>query len=111
MSKYGFSILNIVRNNPQSFIIHFGGPKGRIIRENYITLELFDLDITFSTASYTFSSNDGLLNATQFTQIALVVAEYAAFEDMRSKNLFTQDGVYAGHSLGEYSALPIFHFD
>ena len=51
------------------------------------------------TPRYTFSHPTGLLFATQFAQIALVVTEKAAFEDMRSKG-----SAFAGHSLGEYSA-------
>ena len=34
--NYGFSILDIVRNNPKERIVHFGGPKGEKIRENYM---------------------------------------------------------------------------
>ena len=46
-----------------------------------------------------------LLFATQFAQIALVVTEKAAFEDMRVKGFIQKDCAFAGHSLGEYSAL------
>jgi fatty acid synthase subunit beta len=54
---------------------------------------------------YTFSHPAGLLFATQFAQIALVVTEKAAFEDMRVKGFIQKDCAFAGHSLGEYSAL------
>ncbi|KAF9508762.1 hypothetical protein BS47DRAFT_1365687 [Hydnum rufescens UP504] len=47
----------------------------------------------------------GLLFATQFTQIALVVTEKAAFDDMHSKDLVQPNCTFTGHSLGEYSAL------
>jgi malonyl CoA-acyl carrier protein transacylase len=43
--------------------------------------------------------------ATQFAQIALVITEKAAFEDMRMKGFVQKDCAFAGHSLGEYSAL------
>ena len=46
-----------------------------------------------------------LLFATQFTQIALIVTEKAAFEDTRVKGFVQNDCTFAGHSLGEYSAL------
>ncbi|KAL0959380.1 hypothetical protein HGRIS_014633 [Hohenbuehelia grisea] len=46
-----------------------------------------------------------LLFATQFAQIALVVTEKAAFEDMHLKGFVQKDSAFAGHSLGEYSAL------
>jgi fatty acid synthase subunit beta len=68
------------------------------------TLPLFG-DIDIRTPLYTFSHPSGLLFATQFAQIALVVTEKAAFEDMRSKGLIQKGCAFAGHSLGEYSAL------
>jgi fatty acid synthase subunit alpha len=117
-SVYGFSILDIVRNNPKEKVIHFGGMKGQAIRQRYMemtydttdkdgsvkTLPLF-ADIDIRTPRYTFSHPQGLLFATQFAQIALVVTEKAAFEDMRSKGLIQKGCAFAGHSLGEYSAL------
>jgi len=62
-------------------------------------------DINVRTQRYTFSHPNGLLFATQFAQIALVVTEKAASDDMRSKGLIQRDSAFAGHSLGEYSAL------
>jgi malonyl CoA-acyl carrier protein transacylase len=41
-----------------------------------------------------------ILFATQFAQIALVVTEKAAFEDMRVKGFVQKDCTFAGHSLG-----------
>ncbi|OJT02257.1 Fatty acid synthase subunit alpha [Trametes pubescens] len=115
---YGFSIVEIVKDNPKEKTIHFGGIKGQAIRQRYMdmtydtmdrdgnvkTLPLFG-DINVRTQRYTFSHPNGLLFATQFAQIALVVTERAAFEDMRSKGLVQKDSAFAGHSLGEYSAL------
>lgn len=115
---YGFSIVDIVKNNPKEKTVHFGGIKGQAIRQRYMdmsydtmdkdgnvkTLPLF-ADINVRTPQYTFSHPSGLLFATQFAQIALVVTEKAAFEDMSSKGLVQNDCAFAGHSLGEYSAL------
>ncbi|RDX57079.1 fatty acid synthase [Lentinus brumalis] len=115
---YGFSIVEIVKDNPKEKTIHFGGIKGQAIRQRYMdmtydtmdkdgnvkTLPLFG-DINNRTQRYTFSHPNGLLFATQFAQIALVVTERAAFEDMRSKGLVQKESAFAGHSLGEYSAL------
>ncbi|RPD59601.1 fatty acid synthase [Lentinus tigrinus ALCF2SS1-6] len=115
---YGFSIVEIVKDNPKEKTIHFGGIKGQAIRQRYMdmtydtmdkdgnvkTLPLFG-DINNRTQRYTFSHPNGLLFATQFAQIALVVTERAAFDDMRSKGLVQKDAAFAGHSLGEYSAL------
>ncbi|KAG6813968.1 hypothetical protein H0H92_005223, partial [Tricholoma furcatifolium] len=118
LAVYGFSIVEIVKDNPKTKTIHFGGIKGQAIRQRYMdmsydtldkdgnvkTLPLF-ADIDVRTPKYTFSHPAGLLFATQFAQIALVVTEKAAFEDMRSKGFVQTDCAFAGHSLGEYSAL------
>ncbi|KAF8206176.1 fatty acid synthase [Mycena galopus ATCC 62051] len=110
LAVYGFSIVEIT--------VHFGGIKGQAIRRRYMdmtydtmdkdgnvkTLPLF-ADIDVRTPKYTFSHPTGLLFATQFAQIALVVTEKAAFEDMRMKGFVQKDCAFAGHSLGEYSAL------
>ncbi|KAF8656258.1 hypothetical protein AX16_002694 [Volvariella volvacea WC 439] len=115
---YGFSIIEIVKDNPKEKTIHFGGIKGQAIRQRYMdmtydtmdkdgnikTLPLF-ADIDARTPKYTFSHPNGLLFATQFAQIALVVTEKAAFEDMRMKGFVQKECAFAGHSLGEYSAL------
>ena len=45
------------------------------------------------------------LFATQFAQIALVLTSRAAFEDLLSKDFVQPDAAFAGHSLGEFSAL------
>jgi fatty acid synthase subunit beta len=118
MDNYGLSIINIVKNNPKELTIHFGGPRGKAIRQNYMamTFETVNADgsiksekifkeIGENTTSYTYRSPTGLLSATQFTQPALTLMEKASFEDMRTKGLIQRDSSFAGHSLGEYSAL------
>jgi fatty acid synthase subunit beta len=62
-------------------------------------------EITEDSTFYTYRSPTGLLSATQFTQPALTLMEKASFEDMRSKGVIQRDSSFAGHSLGEYSAL------
>ncbi|KIY48753.1 hypothetical protein FISHEDRAFT_9172, partial [Fistulina hepatica ATCC 64428] len=118
LAVYGFSIVEIVKDNPKEKTIHFGGIKGQAIRKRYMdmtydtmdkdghvrTLPLF-ADINIRTLKYTFSHPNGLLFATQFAQIALVVTEKAAFEDMHAKGFMQKDCAFTGHSLGEYSAL------
>ncbi|KAL9056394.1 MAG: hypothetical protein Q9162_002985 [Coniocarpon cinnabarinum] len=118
LDQYGFEITNIVKNNPRELTIHFGGPRGKAIRSNYMnmTFETVAADgsiksekmfksIDENTTSYTYRSPTGLLSATQFTQPALTLMEKASFEDMRTKGLVQRDSSFAGHSLGEYSAL------
>ncbi|MDO4259189.1 MAG: DUF1729 domain-containing protein [Actinomycetaceae bacterium] len=48
---------------------------------------------------------DGVLNLTQFTQVALATLAYAQMADLRARGAFVEGAVYAGHSLGEYNAL------
>ncbi|PLN75314.1 fatty acid synthase beta subunit dehydratase [Aspergillus taichungensis] len=118
IENYGLSIIDIVKNNPKELTVYFGGPRGKAIRQNYMamTFESVNADGTIksekifkgideSTSSYTYRSPSGLLSATQFTQPALTLMEKASFEDMRSKGLVQRDSSFAGHSLGEYSAL------
>ena len=118
LDNYGFSITNIIKNNPKELTVHFGGPRGKAIRQNYMAMtfetvsgdntiksERIFKDINESTSSYTYRSPTGLLSATQFTQPALTLMEKASFEDMKAKGLVPRDSTFAGHSLGEYSAL------
>ncbi|ODQ82934.1 hypothetical protein BABINDRAFT_78539 [Babjeviella inositovora NRRL Y-12698] len=118
MNTYGFSIISIVKDNPNELTIHFGGPKGRAIRENYISMmfesvaadgslksEKIFKEITEESTCFTFRSPTGLLSATQFTQPALTLMEKASFDDLQAKSLVPEHSMFAGHSLGEYSAL------
>jgi fatty acid synthase subunit beta len=118
LENYGLSIIDIVKNNPKELTVHFGGPRGKAIRQNYMSMtfetvnadgtiksEKIFKDVDETTTSYTYRSPAGLLSATQFTQPALTLMEKASFEDMRAKGLVQRDSSFAGHSLGEYSAL------
>ncbi|ETV97148.1 holo-[acyl-carrier-protein] synthase [Aphanomyces invadans] len=123
LEKFGFSILDIVRKNPDSLTIYFGGKRGMAIRENYMalrcqkpdaaapngtkTVPLFP-EITPTTQSFTFSAPTGLLFATQFSQPALVLMEKALFNEAKSRGVVPSDCYFAGHSLGEYAALSSF---
>jgi hypothetical protein len=92
-------------------MIHFGGIKGQAIRQCYMdmTYDTMDMDghvknlpffadIDVGCPKYTFSHPGGLLFATQFAQIALVVTVKAAFEDMRVKleGFVKKDCTFAG---------------
>ena len=76
------------------------GRRGRLVKSEKIFKE-----ITENTTSYTYRSPTGLLSATQFTQPALTLMEKASFEDMKLQGSRPRDCTFAGHSLGEYSAL------
>lgn len=118
ISTYGVSILDIVKNNPKSKTIYFGGLKGSRIREQYTSM-MYDVlgadgkivsrplfpDITAASSSFSFTHPAGLLSATQFTQPALVLMEIASFQDMKANGLVQEKCPFAGHSLGEYAAL------
>ncbi|RDL38698.1 uncharacterized protein BP5553_03038 [Venustampulla echinocandica] len=118
LDTYGLRITNIVKNNPKQLTVHFGGRRGRTIRQNYMDLVFISTtsggtilrqrcfpDINEETLSYTFSSPTGLLSATQFTQPALTLMEIATYKDLASRGLVSHNSAYAGHSLGEYSSL------
>ncbi|KAJ2244396.1 fatty acid synthase alpha subunit Lsd1, partial [Coemansia sp. RSA 455] len=119
VAKYGVSLLEIVRTNPKELTVHFCSRTGEELQRNYMSLarsgsngggvkgEVLPLfpDITLDSSSYTHQSPTGLLNATQFTQVALVTFAMAAVADMRANSLVQRDAVFAGHSLGEYAAL------
>ncbi|KAL1634249.1 hypothetical protein SLS58_010754 [Diplodia intermedia] len=115
---YGWSILDIVRTNPTSLTISFGGPKGHRIRQNYLAMTIEKMlpdgrtvtepmlkDLTPDSPSYTFHEPRGLLFSTQFAQPAILLQEMATFLDMRQRGLVQEGAPFAGHSLGEYGAL------
>lgn len=67
--------------------------------------EKFFKSIDETTSSYTFRHEGGLLFSTEFAQPALAIMERAQYVHLRSKGLFSEKSLFAGHSLGEYSAL------
>lgn len=114
----GFSIIDIIENNPRTVTVYFGGERGKRIRDNYMALTVDSADengqvkqkflfpeIKKYTRSYVFKSSDGLLHQTQFTQVALALMELARFHDMKENNLVCNNSTFAGHSLGEFIAL------
>ncbi|KAJ2057394.1 fatty acid synthase alpha subunit Lsd1 [Coemansia sp. S146] len=119
LAKYGVSLLDIVQTNPKELTVHFCSRTGEELQHNYMSLarsgnkgsgvkgEVVPMfpEITLDSTSYTHRSPTGLLNATQFTQVALVTFAMAAVADMRANSLVQKDAVFAGHSLGEYAAL------
>ena len=118
LTEIGWSVLDIVKNNPKSVTVHFGGKRGRQIRQNYlaITTETVLADgsrvetpvlqgLSPCSTSYTFTDSRGLLYSTQFAQPAILLFEAAAVADLRSRGYISPDAMYAGHSLGEFGAL------
>lgn len=57
------------------------------------------------TTSYTFTEERGLLFSTQFSQPAIALMEIAEFEHLKAQGVVQNNAKFAGHSLGEYSAL------
>jgi len=116
--QYGFSILHIVRDNPQSLTVHFGGKRGRQLRNTYLAMTRRTLlpgggvreepalrGLTTQSTSYTFSYPKGLLFSTQFSQPALALMEMAEYAHLEGRGVVQTDARFAGHSLGEYAAL------
>lgn len=73
----GFSIRHIIDDNPTELMVR--GQK--------------------------FIHPNGVLHLTQFTQVALAVVAYAQTERLREAGALGSNSMYAGHSLGEYTAL------
>ncbi|WP_211080637.1 type I polyketide synthase [Arcanobacterium buesumense] len=74
---HGFSIIHIVDNNPTELKVG-----DQILRHP-----------------------EGVMNLTQFTQVVLAVLAYGQTQRMIDENAFVPGAIYAGHSLGEYTAL------
>jgi len=75
--ELGFSILEVVRENPREIFVQ----NERLFHPK------------------------GVLNLTQFTQVALTVLAMAQVEELRAAGLYNPAARFAGHSLGEYAAL------
>ncbi|MDO5076205.1 type I polyketide synthase [Corynebacterium sp.] len=78
--KLGFSILEIVRNNPQEVVVQ--GER--------------------------FYHPNGVLFLTQFTQVAMATLGVAQVAEMRKASALNQRALFAGHSVGEYNALAAY---
>lgn len=57
------------------------------------------------STKYVFQHSDGLLFSTVFAQPALTVTGHAQYQHLWSKGLIATDATFAGHSLGEYTAV------
>ena len=78
--KLGFSILAVVRDNPKQL----------------------------TAGGVTYVHPEGLLNLTQFTQVALATVAFAQTARLREQGVIVEPSYFAGHSLGEYDALSSF---
>ena len=76
-SAHGYSIVDIIDNNPTELQVR----------------------------GTTFRHPQGVLHLTQFTQVALAVVAYAQTQRLREAGTLAEGARYAGHSLGEYTAL------
>lgn len=79
-AKLGFSILAVVRDNPKELTAN----------------------------GVTYRHPEGLLNLTQFTQVALATVAFAQTARLREAGADVWPAYFAGHSLGEYNALSAF---
>ncbi|MDN6620277.1 MAG: acyltransferase domain-containing protein, partial [Corynebacterium variabile] len=75
-----FSILTVVRDNPTEL----------------------------TAKGVTYHHPDGVLYLTQFTQVALATLALAQTARLREADALVADAFYAGHSLGEYTALSAY---
>ncbi|MFO0602611.1 MAG: DUF1729 domain-containing protein [Polyangiales bacterium] len=73
----GFSLLTVVRENPVEMRVGV-----EVLRHE-----------------------QGVLFLTQFTQVAMAVLAVAQVAELRESGCFAEDAMFAGHSVGEYSAI------
>jgi fatty acid synthase subunit alpha, fungi type len=84
--EYGLSIIHIVRDNPKSLTVHFGGALGSAIRKRYLGMTYDTVQINGSIAkipifpeisigskSYTFYHPNGLLAGTQLSKFSYAI--------------------------------------
>ncbi len=76
-AELGFSVINLVRDNPTEM----------------------------TARGTTYRHPEGLLNLTQFTQVALAVVAMATTARLAEAGALVEGAAFAGHSLGEYTAL------
>ncbi|AZN30182.1 DUF1729 domain-containing protein [Flaviflexus salsibiostraticola] len=76
----GFSILALVRDNP----------------------------VELTAKGVTYRHPEGVLNLTQFTQVALATLAFAQTARLREAGAVVDGAYFAGHSLGEYNALSAY---
>ncbi|PUU80391.1 hypothetical protein B9Z19DRAFT_1172004 [Tuber borchii] len=118
MDNYGFAVTIIMRNSPKGFTVRFGEPRGKVIRENYGSMNFESVgadgqnksrmifkNVTETAICYAYRSPTGPFSETEFIQPALTFMYKAPFEDMRASGLIQDDSVFARRSPGEYSAL------
>ena len=79
-SAMGFSILAIVRDNPTEIVAR----------------------------GVTYRHPEGVLNLTQFTQVALATLAIGQTARLREEGVLVPGAAFAGHSLGEYDALAAY---
>lgn len=79
-NKLGFSIVEIVENNPREVTV----------------------------AGEKFFHPDGVLYLTQFTQVGMATLGVAQIAEMREAHALNQRAYFAGHSVGEYNALAAY---
>nr|WP_300338511.1 type I polyketide synthase [Actinomyces sp.] len=79
-SELGFSVISLVRDNP----------------------------VEMTARGVTYRHPEGLLNLTQFTQVALATVAMASTARLAEAGALVEDAAFAGHSLGEYTALAAY---
>ncbi|WP_067780999.1 type I polyketide synthase [Actinomyces vulturis] len=79
-AELGFSVIALVRDNPTEL----------------------------TARGVTYKHPEGLLNLTQFTQVALATVAMASTARLKERGALVDHAAFAGHSLGEYTALSAY---
>jgi enoyl reductase-like protein/acyl dehydratase len=106
VENYGISLLYLIKNNPTTYTILMNTDK---LRENYKTL------LGVEGKTHTFYKSNGLIYATQFTQVITLILEMVGTKVLNEQRVLDKNCLFAGHSLGEYGAIvsqvPVVKFE
>ncbi|TFY74378.1 hypothetical protein EWM64_g9633, partial [Hericium alpestre] len=113
LAVYGFSIVEIVKDNPKEKTIHFGGIKGQVIRQRYMdmTYDTMNKDGDVKTLPLLTDVNVRMLSTPSATHPDCCSPRNShrsrswSRSVPRSRTCVGLRAAFVGHSLEEYSAL------
>ncbi|KAK7937721.1 uncharacterized protein PG986_014589 [Apiospora aurea] len=115
LAQFGLSILDIVRHNPTEIKVRFGGVRGRMLRQNYMSMH-YETPVGVAADGVTEIKAERRPmfpeiheRSTSSRSRPLTITEMAVVRDMQAHGVLDTDGChFAGHSLGEFAALASF---
>jgi fatty acid synthase subunit beta len=83
LAVYGFSIVEIVKDNPKEKTIHFGGIKGQAIRQRYVDMTYDTMDESRTALSRLILSSPTLTFAPRNTLSATPMVSFSPLNSHR----------------------------